>query len=47
MGLMKAKKKPLEEFDASVSDAIGLEAVEAALPAPRQDVKIFEVQLKM
>ena len=42
MGLMKAKKKPLEELDASVSDAIGLEAVEAALPAPRQDVKIFE-----
>ncbi len=42
MGLMKAKKKPLEEIDAAASDAIGLEAVEAALPSPRQDVKIFE-----
>ncbi|MCH2227437.1 MAG: electron transfer flavoprotein subunit beta/FixA family protein [Candidatus Caenarcaniphilales bacterium] len=42
MGLMKAKKKPLEEIDATASDAIGLEAVEASLPAERQDVKIFE-----
>ena len=42
MGLMKAKKKPLEEIDISATDTIGIEAVKAELPKPREAVKIFE-----
>jgi len=42
MGLMKAKKKPLEEIDLNTEDKIGLNPVEASLPAPRAAVKIFE-----
>lgn len=42
MGIMKAKKKPLEEADSSAVDNIGIEIIEAILPPVRQDVKIFE-----
>jgi electron transfer flavoprotein beta subunit len=42
MGLMKAKKKPLEEIDVSIESATGLNPVEAKLPAARTGVKIFE-----
>lgn len=42
MGIMKAKKKPLDESDASAQSNFGIEIVEASLPAPRQDVKLFE-----
>jgi electron transfer flavoprotein beta subunit len=43
MGIMKAKKKPLEEIDASSEqDDIGLELMEASLPPARSAVKIFD-----
>lgn len=42
MGIMKAKKKPLEESESSAEDSFGIEIVEATLPSPRQDVKLFE-----
>lgn len=42
MGIMKAKKKPLEEIDSQAESNIGLELVHATLPPPRQEVKIFE-----
>lgn len=42
MGIMKAKKKPLDEVDSSAQDDLGLEIVEARLPAPRGAVKIFD-----
>lgn len=42
MGIMKAKKKPLDEVDADAQDDLGIEIVEAVLPAARGDVKIFE-----
>lgn len=41
MGIMKAKKKPLDEIDHSGEDNIGIEIIEAHLPSPRQEVKIF------
>lgn len=42
MGIMKAKKKPLDELDAGAEDNIGIEIVEAHLPPARQAVKLFE-----
>lgn len=42
MGIMKAKKKPLEEIDVSSSSNIGLTLVRSSLPAARQAVKLFE-----
>jgi electron transfer flavoprotein beta subunit len=42
MGIMKAKKKALDELDSSAADDLGLEIVEARLPAPRGSVKIFD-----
>lgn len=42
MGIMKAKKKPLDEVDQSAESNIGIEIVEASLPAARSGVKIFE-----
>jgi electron transfer flavoprotein beta subunit len=42
MGIMKAKKKQLDEIDSSAQDDIGIEIVEARLPALRGTVKIFD-----
>lgn len=42
MGIMKAKKKPLDEVDSSAQDDIGIEIVEARLPAARGDVKMID-----
>ena len=42
MGIMKAKKKQLDEQDSSAADNLGIEIVEATLPAPRSEVKIIE-----
>lgn len=42
MGIMKAKKKPIEESESASSDTTGMEILEAYLPAPRSDVKIFD-----
>lgn len=42
MGIMKAKKKPLEENETSAEDNTGIEIIEASLPAPREACKIFE-----
>lgn len=42
MGIMKAKKKPLEEITGSFSSSFGVEIVEASLPPSRQAVKIFD-----
>jgi electron transfer flavoprotein beta subunit len=42
MGIMKAKKKPLDEIDSSAADDIGIEIVEAKLPPARGDVKIID-----
>lgn len=42
MGIMKAKKKPLEEIDATASSNIGLTVFDSLLPPARQAVKIFE-----
>lgn len=42
MGIMKAKKKPLDEVDHDGEDNIGIEIIEASLPAAREAVKIFE-----
>lgn len=41
MGIMKAKKKPLDEVDHAGEDNIGIEVIEAHLPSARQDVKLF------
>ena len=42
MGIMKAKKKPLDEEASSAEDNIGIEIIDASLPPARQGVKIFE-----
>ncbi|MDD9899110.1 MAG: electron transfer flavoprotein subunit beta/FixA family protein [Candidatus Melainabacteria bacterium] len=42
MGIMKAKKKPLEEVDQAADSNIGITVVEAELPPARQAVKLFE-----
>ncbi len=42
MGIMKAKKKPLDEIASSASDNIGIEIVNSQLPPARQAVKIFD-----
>lgn len=42
MGIMKAKKKPLEEIDAATSSNIGITVFDSLLPPARQAVKIFE-----
>ncbi|MFM7458649.1 MAG: electron transfer flavoprotein subunit beta/FixA family protein [bacterium] len=42
MGLMKAKKKPLEEFEIAIEDGTGLKPLEAKLSSPRTAVKIFK-----
>lgn len=42
MGIMKAKKKALDEVASSASDNIGIEIVSSHLPPARQAVKIFD-----
>lgn len=42
MGIMKAKKKPIDESAASGSSNIGLDISTAHLPQARQDVKVFD-----
>lgn len=42
MGIMKAKKKPIDEITGSASGNIGLAVSASTLPASRQDVKIFD-----
>lgn len=42
MGIMKAKKKPLEEVDAASTSNIGISVFSSQLPPARQAVKIFE-----
>lgn len=42
MGIMKAKKKPLEEVDQAAESNIGIKVVEAELPPARQAVKLFD-----
>lgn len=42
MGIMKAKKKSIDEVAASGSDNIGIEIVQAFLPEPRGSVKLFD-----
>ena len=42
MGIMKAKKKPLDEVDSSAADDMGIEIVEARLPAARSAVKMID-----
>ena len=41
MGIMKAKKKPLEEIDHAGEDNIGIEIIEAHLPPARKEVQVF------
>lgn len=42
MGIMKAKKKPLDEVASSAADNIGVTIVASQLPTARQAVKIFD-----
>lgn len=42
MGIMKAKKKQLDEVDHAGEENIGIEIIEAHLPSPRQAVKLFD-----
>lgn len=42
MGIMKAKKKPIEEIEANSAENFGLEILELSLPAARGSVKIFD-----
>lgn len=42
MGIMKAKKKPLDEVDHAGEDNIGIEIIESHLPPARKEVQIFE-----
>jgi electron transfer flavoprotein beta subunit len=42
INIMKAKKKPLDEIDLELLDNLGIEIMEASLPAPRSAVKLFD-----
>ncbi len=42
MGIMKAKKKPLDIIESNASSNIGFEISQATLPAARAGVKIFD-----
>lgn len=42
MGIMKAKKKPLDEVALTAEDNIGIQVIEATLPPARGQVKIFD-----
>ncbi len=42
MGIMKAKKKPLEEIELNCSDDLGLSFTKVELPAARSACKIFD-----
>ncbi len=46
VNIMKAKKKPLDESESTAADSTGLTIVEAHLPPPRKDVKIFQGEPK-